>query len=100
MTMSNDQPQPVLSPRKAAIRQLADKLGSLRSALIGRNLYYYTEDYNYMRFLVPEGLQVLDLGCGSGELLAALKPSRGVGVDFSERMVEVARDKHPEYEFY
>lgn len=98
--MSDDQPQPVLSPRKAAIRKLADSLATGRSSWIERNLYYYTEDYNYMRFLVPEGLQVLDLGCGSGELLAALKPSRGVGVDFSERMIEVARGKHPEYVFH
>ena len=51
------------------------------------------------RFLVPPGLRVLELGCGEGDLLAALSPARGVGVDFSSGMVARARDKHPELEF-
>lgn len=53
-----------------------------------------------MRFLVPAGLRVLDLGCGTGSVLAALKPSRGVGVDFSQGMIDVARQRHPAYEFH
>jgi len=28
-------------------------------------------------------MKVLELGCGLGDLLAAVRPSRGVGVDFS-----------------
>src|SRR5437899_5637940 len=52
-----------------------------------------------MRFLIPEGLRVLDLGCGTGRLLAELNPSKGVGVDISRIMVEVARTLHPNLEF-
>lgn len=52
-----------------------------------------------MRFLVPEGLRVLELGCGTGEILHALQPSRGVGIDFSEPTIHVAQAKHPELEF-
>ncbi len=51
------------------------------------------------RFLVPEGKRVLELGCGEGNLLAALRPSRGVGVDFSGRMIAEARARHPELAF-
>jgi hypothetical protein len=43
---------------------------------------------------------VLDLGCGDGSLLAALEPSRGVGIDFSPRMIDVARAAHPHLEFH
>src|SRR5688572_29466938 len=49
--------------------------------------------------LIPPGARVLEIGCGRGDLLAALKPSRGVGVDVSTRMVDAARDRHPELEF-
>ena len=35
------------------------------------------------RFLIPPGQRVLELGCGEGDLLAAVEPARGVGVDFS-----------------
>ena len=52
-----------------------------------------------MRFLVPEGLSVLELGCGTGSLLAALKPTRGVGIDISEKMVELAKAGAPDLTF-
>ena len=51
------------------------------------------------RFLIPPGMRVLELGCGQGDLLASLQPSHGVGVDFSERVLERAAARHPELEF-
>ena len=41
------------------------------------------DDRKFMRFLVPKDSRILDLGCGTGELLASLEPSHGVGVDLS-----------------
>lgn len=61
--------------------------------------YYQRELRNYFNFLVPPGLRVLEIGCGLGDLLAAMKPGRGVGVDFSPAMVQLARQRHPELEF-
>jgi SAM-dependent methyltransferase len=91
---------PTLSARKVAIRDLADQVAPEREKWIRRNRYYYERDYEYMRFLVPPGLRVLDLGCGTGRLLKELRPSHGVGVDFSPKMVEIARQQHPEFDFY
>lgn len=51
------------------------------------------------RFFVPKGLRVIEIGSGSGDLLASLEPSRGVGVDFSPAMVESAARNHPTLEF-
>ena len=87
------------SRRKQEIRELSDRLAPERDRWIGRNTYFHEEDRRYMRFLIPEGLSVLDLGCGTGQLLAALNPSRGVGIDFSEGMIEVARRNYPDLEF-
>jgi ubiquinone/menaquinone biosynthesis C-methylase UbiE len=42
----------------------------------------------------------LEVGCGIGDLLAALKPARGVGVDCSGAMIELARQRHPNLEFH
>ena len=73
--------------RKTIIREAADRIAPDRDKWIERNAFYYEQDRDYMRFLIPEGQSVLDLGCGTGDLLASLKPSRGVGVDFSARMI-------------
>ena len=53
----------------------------------------------YYGFLVPPGLKVLELGCGLGDLLAAVRPARGVGIDFSPSMIALARQRHPGIEF-
>lgn len=86
--------------RKAAIRDLADRMAAERERWIERNAYYYREDHGYTRFLISPGQRVLDLGCGTGRLLAELQPSRGVGVDLSAAMIEEARRRHPELEFH
>jgi hypothetical protein len=52
-----------------------------------------------MRFLIPPNANVLEIGCGEGQLLAALAPARGVGLDFSAEMIRIAREKYPRLEF-
>jgi SAM-dependent methyltransferase len=86
--------------RKGALQSYFDRIAPDRLSWIERNRYFYDEDQRYMKFLIPENARVLDLGCGIGELLAALKPRYGVGVDFSGAMIEVARARHPNLEFH
>ena len=52
-----------------------------------------------MQFLVEPNSSVLELGCATGELLACVKPSEGVGVDVSGKMVEAAVKKFSAYKF-
>jgi ubiquinone/menaquinone biosynthesis C-methylase UbiE len=52
------------------------------------------------RNLIPEGSLVLEIGCGEGDLLSALNPSVGVGIDFSQRAIERARVAYPALSFY
>lgn len=66
---------------------------------INRNRYYHRSIEKYLRFVIPEGSKVLELGCGHGDLLHAVKPSHGVGIDFSENMVNFAKEKYPELNF-
>lgn len=61
--------------------------------------YYHERLTKVYRFLVPQGLRVLELGCGEGDLLAALNPSYGVGVDFSAEALESARRMYPDLKF-
>ena len=61
--------------------------------------YYHQRLIQVYQYLVAPGQRVLEMGCGIGDLLSALKPSVGIGVDFSEKMVKQARQRHPELHF-
>jgi SAM-dependent methyltransferase len=50
-------------------------------------------------FLCPPGKRVLEIGCASGDLVASLRPSYGVGIDFSSEMVRQAQKRHPDLTF-
>ena len=66
----------------------------------GAGIWYHRRLAEIYRFNTMPGLKVLELGCGDGRLLAALKPERGVGLDFSSEMVRRARQLHPELEIH
>jgi SAM-dependent methyltransferase len=61
--------------------------------------YYHQRLIDVYRHLVARGQRVLEIGCGEGDLLAALEPSHGVGVDFSGEMLRRARARHPDLVF-
>jgi SAM-dependent methyltransferase len=61
--------------------------------------YYHRRLAAIYGFLIPPAMRVLELGCSQGDLLASLRPSHGVGVDLSERMLQRARARHPQLEF-
>lgn len=60
---------------------------------------YHTLLAHYYNLLIPTGSSVLEIGCGSGDLLAQLNASRKVGVDLSIRQIEAARRRLPGAEF-
>lgn len=57
--------------------------------------YYHQRLSDIYRFLIPPGMRVLELGCGRGNLLKAVAPAYGVGVDLSQAMIEQAAALHP-----
>ncbi|MGH7259926.1 MAG: methyltransferase domain-containing protein [Nitrospiraceae bacterium] len=85
--------------KQEAVRERFDRLAPDRAAWQKKASYYYRDQQRYFQFLVPEGLHVLEVGCGLGDLLASLQPVRGVGVDLSEAMVKEAARRHPHLEF-
>ncbi len=84
-----------LSPHKQAVREHFDRLAPEMERWRRKSWYYHAELQQFCRFVIPPGASVLELGCGTGELLAAVEPSDGVGVDLSPRMIEQARMRYP-----
>ena len=71
-----------------------------RDAWLRKNATFYSDDRAYMQFLVPSGMRVLDIGCGTGELLSKLKPALGVGIDLDPTMIKIAKKKSSKSKFY
>ncbi len=65
----------------------------------GMGSWYHRRLQEIYRFHVSPNQNVLEIGCAEGNLLASLKPARGVGIDFSEAMICRARELHPDLEF-
>jgi len=55
---------------------------------------------HYYRILIPPHASIVEIGCGSGELLALLPNQDVSGVDLSERQIERARHRLPHGVFH
>lgn len=77
-----------------------NKIADKRDRWKNKNRYYHREIAKLCRFLIPSKKTVLDIGCGTGDLLASSSPSYGLGIDISENMVRIARKKYPNLKFY
>ena len=90
-------PRVVSSTEKA--RAFFDALAPTRDRYKARHWYYYRYLTAFLRFVVPPGQRVLEVGCGTGDLLAAVDPMVGVGLDISRAMLTIARRKYPHLHF-
>ena len=88
---------PALRPESMA--PLFDALAPERERWLRRNRYYYRQVADLCRFVIPPGSRVLEIGCGTGDLLAAVSPGRGLGIDVSPKMAGLAAARHPALEF-
>ncbi len=88
-----------ISEAKRKVTQQMDAIASKREKWISKNKYYYKNLIRFLKYNIPEGSRVLEIGCGTGHLLSHLKPSRGVGIDISHEMIRIAQSQYGEYEF-
>ncbi|TSC77195.1 MAG: glycosyl transferase family 2 [Parcubacteria group bacterium Gr01-1014_31] len=85
-------------PTTSSKQQLADFFAARAAqadAWRAKNSYYYQWLGRLLRFILPPGGQVVDVGSGLGDLLSAVAPTRGVGLDFSPAMTAISARRHP-----
>jgi SAM-dependent methyltransferase len=85
--------------RSLNLKEHFDRIACERPKYRRRARYYYRNLEKLMRFIIPAGKRVIEIGCGTGELLAAVEPAEGVGVDISPKMLEMARRNFPQLRF-
>ncbi len=77
-----------------------DRFANVRDKFRRKNTYYHHALTRQYKYFIPEGKRVLEIGCGTGNLLSDLKPSFGVGVDVSSKMICIASKKYPHLHFF
>ena len=84
---------------KELIHEYFEKLSGTRDRWRRRNWFYHKTLEKQYRMIIPSGASVLELGCGTGDLLHSVNPAIGYGIDFSAGMIEKAKSKYPELTF-
>lgn len=85
--MNQETAQKILAKTKADYNQIAEEFSNTRVWLWKVMEFFFT-------YLKP-GNKILDIGCGNGRLYELLKDKQieYVGVDNSERLIEIAKEK-------
>jgi 2-polyprenyl-3-methyl-5-hydroxy-6-metoxy-1,4-benzoquinol methylase len=96
---------PTAHPDLDATRRHWDQQAGTYDAAKRRNDAYYSTLKGCIADAVPMDFRgrVLDVGCGTGQILASLRPRAGLGIDLSERMIANARaafSDRPELQFH
>jgi SAM-dependent methyltransferase len=88
-----------LEQRRQRTRNHLAQIAPRRESWINRNKYYYELLSRLLRFLVEPGKKVLSVRCGTGNLLAVVRPSTGKGVEICDQMAAIAQQRNPRFEF-
>jgi len=82
----------ILRETEAGYDQMAEKFSHTRKNFWG--------DLAFIADYVTDGDRILDYGCGNGRLLEILKDRKVeyVGVDVSQKLIDLAKTKYPERE--
>jgi 2-polyprenyl-3-methyl-5-hydroxy-6-metoxy-1,4-benzoquinol methylase len=88
-----------LEERRERTRDQLAKIAARRESWINRNKYYYELLNRLFRFLVEPEKKVLSVRCGTGNLLAVVRPSNGKGIEICQEIVEIAQQRNPSFEF-
>ena len=76
-----------------------DGAAASRDARRARSRHYHRELLSFFHFVIPKNSSVLEIGSGTGSLLAELEPARALGLDFSPAMTAAAKAAHPALNF-
>ena len=92
--MKKEYAEQLLKKTKEGYNQIAEEFSTTREEL-WEEMSFLFDDY-----VIP-GDKILDLGCGNGRFFKLLKDKdvNYIGVDFSEKLIEIAKKKYPKVKF-
>ncbi len=82
-----------------ALRDYFDSIAQEWDVWRARNRFYHEHIKELVAGAVVPGRRVLEVGCGTGDVLATVRPSPGLGLNVAERLTQLAREKYPDLRF-
>jgi len=79
---------------KTKVEKHFDKVAKDYDFYKNKNSFYYDNLKKLLKSLIPVNKNVFEFGCGTGDLLALLKPKVGYGFDISGGMISIAKVKY------
>ncbi|WP_235934232.1 glycosyltransferase [Sunxiuqinia indica] len=89
----------IYQKKKKDLKEYFDAAADSRIRYRKSKSYYWDNITDYCNFFISSTSSVLEVGCGTGELLAKINGNEKTGIDFSERMISEARSQFPSLEF-
>ena len=90
---------PVFAGANVAVKGEGDEVPSyVRSDITGFD--FHGEDLRVIKEIIPSDSSVLEIGCGNGNLIGKLNVTKAVGVDVSDKLIELAKKKFPKVSFF
>jgi len=90
----------IKSNRSKEFYDYFEKLAPKYSKYRKRYRYFWNNIIKYCNYYIQDENSVLEIGCGNGDSLSQMKGKEKTGIDFSPKMIEIAREKHPEIKFF
>ena len=88
-----------MSRRKKIIKDFFNSPEMNREKWLRKGRTFHKEDIKFLKEIIAEKSNVLELGCGNGHLLASLNPNYGLGIDFSKKLIKEAKRKYNKLNF-
>ena len=88
-----------MSIRKKNIKNFFNAPKMNRQKWLKKGKTFHAEDARFLKEIIPEKSNILELGCGNGHLLSSLKPNYGLGIDFSRKLIKEAKEKYSQLNF-
>ncbi len=89
----------MLENKNGRYKEYFDKIAPSLSSYRKNRSYYWQDIINYCNYYSHEDYSVLEIGCGTGNLINGLKARKKTGIDFSSKMLEQAKSNYPAINF-
>ncbi|MCB0469013.1 MAG: methyltransferase domain-containing protein, partial [Aequorivita sp.] len=85
--------------KRQQLKDYFNKTATTRISYRKSKRYYWESITDYINFFIHEESSILEIGCSTGELLNKINGREKTGIDFSEKMIDEAKNQFSEIEF-